>query len=91
MAQLPPLRAYTINLAGSLAGVVALGVISWLELPPAVWFGVAFAAAVPLLLSRRSPATMPTARPSARRVGPRRPFVVRQPRAACGVARAWCT
>ena len=35
MAQLPPLRAYTINLAGSLAGVVTLGVISWLELPPA--------------------------------------------------------
>src|SRR6476620_1109456 len=49
MAQLPPLEAYTFNLAGSLAGVVALGVISWLELPPTVWFGVAFAAAVPLL------------------------------------------
>jgi SAM-dependent methyltransferase len=51
MAQLPPLRAYTLNLAGSLAGVVALGVISWLELPPIVWFGVAFAAAVPLLMT----------------------------------------
>src|SRR3954471_884704 len=51
MARLPPLEAYTINLAGSLAGVIALGVISWLELPPTVWFGVAFAAAVPLLLT----------------------------------------
>ena len=51
MAQLPPLRAYTVNLAGSLAGVAALGVISWLELPPVVWFAVAFAAAVPLLLT----------------------------------------
>jgi SAM-dependent methyltransferase len=51
MAQLPPLRAYTLNLAGSLAGVIALGVISWLELPPIVWFGVAFAAAVPLLMT----------------------------------------
>jgi SAM-dependent methyltransferase len=51
MAQLPPLEAYTINLAGSLAGVVALGVISWLELPPAVWFGLAFAAALPLLFT----------------------------------------
>ena len=51
MAQLPPLRAYTINLAGSLAGVVGLGVISWLELPPTVWFGVAFAVAVPLLIT----------------------------------------
>ncbi len=49
MAQLPPLKAYTINLAGSLAGVVTLGVISWLELSPTVWFGIAFAAAVPLL------------------------------------------
>ena len=51
MAQLPPLRAYTVNLAGSLAGVAALGVISWLELPPVVWFAVAFAAAIPLLLT----------------------------------------
>jgi len=51
MAPLPPLRAYTINLAGSLAGVVALGLISWLELPPVVWFAVAVAAAVPLLIS----------------------------------------
>jgi SAM-dependent methyltransferase len=51
MAQLPPLRAYTINLAGSLAGVVALGATSWLELPPAVWFGVAFAVAIPLLMT----------------------------------------
>src|SRR6478672_8804026 len=55
MAQLPPLEAYTINLAGSLAGVVALGVISWLELPPTVWFGIAFAAAVPLLLTPEAP------------------------------------
>ena len=55
MAQLAPLTAYTINLAGSLAGVVALGVISWLELPPTVWFGMAFAAAVPLLLTPEAP------------------------------------
>ena len=55
MAQLPPLKAYTINLAGSLAGVVALGVISWLELSPTVWFGMAFAAAVPLLLTPEAP------------------------------------
>ncbi len=59
MAQLPPLRAYTINLAGSLAGVVGLGVISWLELPPAVWFGIAFAAAVPLLVTPEVPAGAP--------------------------------
>jgi len=51
MAQLPPLKAYTVNLAGSLAGVAALGVISWLELSPVVWFGLAFAAALPLLFT----------------------------------------
>ena len=50
MAVLPPLRGYSINILGSLSGVVAFAVISWLELPPGVWFGVGFAAAVPLLL-----------------------------------------
>jgi len=49
MAELPPLRAYTVNILGSLAGVAAFGVMSWLELSPAVWFGTGFAAAVPLL------------------------------------------
>ena len=56
MALLPPLRAYTINLAGSLAGVIVLGFVSWLELPPTMWFGIGFAAAVPLLLSSEVPA-----------------------------------
>jgi predicted membrane-bound spermidine synthase len=51
MAALPPLRAYTVNLAGSLAGVIVLGLISWLELPPTMWFAIAFAAAVPLLIT----------------------------------------
>jgi hypothetical protein len=32
MAVLTPLRGYTINIVGSLAGVAAFGVISWLEL-----------------------------------------------------------
>ena len=49
MAELPPLRAYTINLAGSLTGVATFAVISWLELSPTVWFAVAFASAAPLL------------------------------------------
>src|SRR5262245_52297544 len=51
MAALPPLKGYTINIAGSLAGVAAFGVMSWLELPPTVWFGVAFALAIPLLVT----------------------------------------
>jgi len=49
----PPLRAYTINLLGSLAGVAAFAVISWLQLPPVVWFGIAFAAAIPFLFDER--------------------------------------
>src|SRR5262245_38681767 len=51
MATLPPLRGYTINLVGSLAGVIAFAVISWQELSPAWWFGLGFAAALPLLCS----------------------------------------
>jgi len=47
----PPLRAYTLNLAGSLAGVAGFALVSWLELPPAVWFGCAALAATPLLWS----------------------------------------
>ena len=53
MAALPPLRGYTLNLLGSLAGVGLFAVISWLQLSPTWWFGVGFAAAVPLLMSRR--------------------------------------
>jgi SAM-dependent methyltransferase len=51
MAALPPLRGYTINLLGSLAGVGLFAVISWLQLSPTWWFGIGFAAALPLLLA----------------------------------------
>src|SRR5512135_3659458 len=53
MTALPPLRAYTINLAGSLAGVAAFAAASWLEAPPSLWFIVALASAVPLIRHRR--------------------------------------
>ena len=46
----PPLQAYRINLLGSIAGIAAFALLSWLELPPVVWFGVAFAAALPFLV-----------------------------------------
>jgi len=49
MATLPPLRAYTLNIAGSLTGVIVFAAMSWLQLPPTAWFAVAFAAATPLL------------------------------------------
>ncbi|MDQ6670098.1 MAG: hypothetical protein M3069_05020 [Chloroflexota bacterium] len=34
----PPLRAYALDIGGSLAGIAAFFVLSWLEQPPAVWF-----------------------------------------------------
>ena len=51
MAAMEPLRGYTLNLLGSLAGVGLFAVISWLQLSPTWWFGIGFAAAVPLLIS----------------------------------------
>ena len=53
LAARPPLRAYTINLLGSLAGVGAFALVSWLELPPSAWFAVAFAASLPFVLEER--------------------------------------
>jgi hypothetical protein len=49
----PPLRAYVINLLGSLTGVAAFALVSWLELPPSAWFGVAAASAVPFIVQDR--------------------------------------
>src|SRR5213593_1735984 len=49
----PPLRAYVINLLGSLTGVAAFALVSWLQLPPLVWFGVASAAALPFIVQGR--------------------------------------
>jgi spermidine synthase len=49
----PPLRAYTFNLLGSLAGVGAFALVSWLELPPLVWFAIVAAAAAPFVVWTR--------------------------------------
>jgi SAM-dependent methyltransferase len=68
MATLPPLRGYTFNLVGSVAGVAAFGAMSWLQLSPTWWFGVAVTAALPLLATadpmpgrRRRPGVGPLA------------------------------
>jgi SAM-dependent methyltransferase len=49
----PPLRAYVLNLLGSLAGVGVFAIVSWLQLPPLVWFGIAAAAALPFVVDAR--------------------------------------
>ena len=41
--QAPALRAYGVNLAGSLAGMLAFTVLSFLSTPPAVWLAIGFA------------------------------------------------
>ena len=51
MGTIPPLRGYTLNLVGSLAGVGLFALISWLQLFPTWWFAIAFVAAIPLLLA----------------------------------------
>ncbi len=52
----PPLRAYGLDIAGSLAGIAAFFVLSWFEQPPAVWFGglivIAFLLSGPRWLDR---------------------------------------
>ncbi|MGH7321049.1 MAG: spermidine synthase [Candidatus Rokuibacteriota bacterium] len=35
---IPPLRAYTLDIAGSLAGILAFMLVSWWELPAYAWF-----------------------------------------------------
>jgi SAM-dependent methyltransferase len=49
MSALPPLAAYTINILGSLAGVVVFALMSWREAPPQYWFALMLLGAGPLL------------------------------------------
>jgi hypothetical protein len=39
-SKLPPLRAYSWDIAGSIAGIVAFGVLSALRQPPVIWFAL---------------------------------------------------
>jgi spermidine synthase len=48
------IRAYSVNCAGSLAGVWLFNALSWASAPPAVWFAVAGGTLATLLLCTRS-------------------------------------
>ena len=48
----PPLNAYRLDILGSIAGIVAFSVLSFLNQPPAVWGAVAGVGVVALLLPR---------------------------------------
>src|SRR5215510_10452564 len=49
---LPPLQAYGIDILGSLAGIAAFFVMSYLSLPPVIWFALLALALLPLLRPR---------------------------------------
>lgn len=50
---LPPLKAYGMNLAGSLAGILAFSALSFFNTGPSTWLVVGFAALVPFLVHER--------------------------------------
>ncbi len=41
LTSMPPLRAYTVDICGSMVGISAFAILSSAGSPPAVWFGVA--------------------------------------------------
>ena len=53
LASLPPLLAYGVDIAGSLAGIAAFTALSFLSTPPVVWFALFFVVAWPLIAGRR--------------------------------------
>jgi spermidine synthase len=52
LSALPPLQAYAIDIIGSLAGIAVFFVMSYLALPPLVWFTLLALALLPLLRPR---------------------------------------
>jgi predicted RNA methylase len=53
LALLEPLRGYGINLAGSLAGILAFTALSFSAAPPVVWILVGIAVAIPFFIRER--------------------------------------
>lgn len=51
--KLPRLQAYSVNIAGSLTGVLMFSLISWMSLPPYYWFAIVILALFHLTQQRR--------------------------------------
>jgi SAM-dependent methyltransferase len=70
-------EAYTVNIAGSLAGIVAMATLSWIQTPPEVWFALALGLCVYFVPRRRlfqlacAAATVAVVAGAARRGGPK--------------------
>ncbi|MEX2547930.1 MAG: spermidine synthase [Chloroflexota bacterium] len=53
LKSMPPLKAYAIDIAGSMTGIAAFTILSAVGTDPIIWFGVAVALVVALELGRR--------------------------------------
>jgi len=53
LAPFEPLRGYAINLAGSLAGILAFTALSFAGLPPVIWVLIGLLVAVPFFIRER--------------------------------------
>lgn len=53
LKEFPPLQGYGLNLAGSLAGIVAFTVLSFLGAPPGIWVLIGFLAVTPFFMRQR--------------------------------------
>jgi SAM-dependent methyltransferase len=60
MTRSPKLSAYSWNLLGSLAGILAFYAVSFVWAPPTIWFGLGFAALFPFLARNFAPAAVAT-------------------------------
>jgi hypothetical protein len=54
MQRRPNLRAYGLNLLGSLAGVILTFVVSYLWTPPLIWYGLSFGTILMLMVRKRT-------------------------------------
>ena len=52
MESFKPIIAYSINLGGSLAGIIGFSLISLLSLPPLIWFVIAMVFTLPFIVRR---------------------------------------
>lgn len=58
MERLPKIRSYSLNLIGSLAGIILFFLLSLAWTPPSVWMGVAALAIAPFLIGHRRTAVL---------------------------------
>ncbi len=53
LRSMPPLKAYAVDIIGSMTGILAFGLMSYLGTPPLVWFGVLAVLVLLLMLGSR--------------------------------------